>query len=129
MIDGAYVQDLRAALTRADFTVDAVFALLGEDAHRALGRNQTVPARRATSGGGELATLVRLFALQVPVDRARADAALPGLVEPLVAAGMLEAVRRTRCAPWSTSDRTATRSTTGGSCAIRRRASTAGRRR
>ena len=91
MIEGAYVQDLRAALTRADFTVDAVFALLGEDAHRALGRNQTVPARRATSGSGDLATLVRLFALQVPVDRGRADAALPGLVEPLVAAGMLEA--------------------------------------
>lgn len=90
MIEAAYVQDLRAALTRADFTVDAVFALLGEDAHRALGRNQTTPARRATSGSGELATLVRLFALQIPVARDRADAALPGLVEPLVAAGMLQ---------------------------------------
>lgn len=91
MIDAAYVQDLRAALTRASFTVDAVFALLGEGAHRALGRNQTVPARRASSGSGDLATLVRLFALQVPVDRDRADAALPGLVEPLAAAGMLQA--------------------------------------
>ncbi|KAA1396106.1 N5-glutamine methyltransferase family protein [Aeromicrobium ginsengisoli] len=91
MIEGAYVQDLRRALTRADFTVDAVFALLGEDAHRALGRNQTVPARRATAGRGDLATLVRLFALQVAVDRERADAALPGLVDPLLAAGMLQA--------------------------------------
>src|SRR5689334_23221569 len=91
MIDPAHVQDLRSALTRADFTVDAVFALLGEEAHRALGRNQTIPARRATSGAGDLATLVRLFALQVAVDRERADAALPGLVDPLVAAGMLEA--------------------------------------
>ncbi len=91
MIESAYVQDLRTALTRADFTVDAVFGLLGEEAHRALGRNQTIPARRATSGGGALATLVRLFALQVPVTRDRADAALPGLVEPLVAAGMLRA--------------------------------------
>lgn len=90
MLDPSYVDQLRVALTRADFTVDAVFALLGEDAHRALGRNQTTPARRATSGAGELATLVRLFALQVGVDRARADAALPGLVEPLVAAGMLQ---------------------------------------
>ncbi|MEV7398366.1 methyltransferase [Aeromicrobium sp. NPDC092404] len=90
MISGAYVQDLRAALTRADFTVDAVFGLLGEHAHRALGRNQTVPARRATVGDSDLATLVRLFALQVPVDRRRADTALPGLVEPLVAAGMLQ---------------------------------------
>ena len=90
MIDGAYVQNLRAALSRADFTVDAVFALLGEEAHRALGRNQTTPARRATSGAGDLATLVRLFALQVAVDRDRADAALPGLVDPLAAAGMLQ---------------------------------------
>lgn len=91
MIEPAYVLDLRAALTRADFTVDAVFALLGEDAHRALGRNQTVPARRATGGNSDLATLVRLFALQIAVDRDRADAALPGLVEPLAAAGMLQA--------------------------------------
>ena len=91
MIEAAYVQDFRAALARANFTVDAVFALLGEDAHRALGRNQTIPARRATSGSGALATLGRLCALQVPDDRDGADAALPGLVEPLVAAGMLRA--------------------------------------
>jgi SAM-dependent methyltransferase len=91
VIEPACVQDLRSALAQADFTVDAVFALLGEEAHRALGRNQTVPARRATEGGGRLATLVRLFALQVAVDRDRADAALPGLVEPLAAAGMLQA--------------------------------------
>jgi methylase of polypeptide subunit release factors len=86
-----FVPALRSALTRAAFTVDDVYALLGDDAHRALGRNQTVPALRATRGGSPLATLVRLFALQVPVDRAAADTALPGLVEPLVAAGMLAA--------------------------------------
>ncbi|WP_328591578.1 DUF7059 domain-containing protein [Aeromicrobium chenweiae] len=90
MIDDQYVPMLRAALTRADFTVNAVYALLGNDAHRALGRNQTTPAVRATRGGGDLATLVRLFALQVPVERAHADAALPGLVDALAAAGMLE---------------------------------------
>jgi methylase of polypeptide subunit release factors len=89
MLDAAHVPALRSALRRAEFTVDAVYALLGDDAHRALGRNQTVPALRATRAGGDLATLVRLFALQVPVDRDRADAALPGLVDPLVAAGML----------------------------------------
>ena len=89
MIDDAYVPQLRAALGRAGFTVDAVYALLGEEAHRALGRNQVVPALRATQGTGDLATLVRLFALQVPVDRRRADAALPDLVEPLAAADML----------------------------------------
>lgn len=91
MIADAYVPQLRTALTRAGFTVDAVYGLLGDDAHRALGRNQTVPALRATRGGGDLATLVRLFALQVPVDRAAADRVLPGLVEPLVAGGMLAA--------------------------------------
>jgi hypothetical protein len=46
---------------------------------------------RATRGSSDLAALVRLFALQVAVDRSRADSALPGLVEPLVAAGMLRA--------------------------------------
>ncbi|MET0929243.1 MAG: class I SAM-dependent methyltransferase, partial [Aeromicrobium sp.] len=91
MIADQHVPALRAALTRAGFTVDAVYGLLGSDAHRALGRNQSVPALRATRGGGGLATLVRLFALQVPVDRSRADAALPGLVEPLVAGGLLAA--------------------------------------
>ncbi len=90
MIDKAHVPGLRAALARAEFTVDAVYALIGDDAHRALGRNQIVPALRETRGGGDLATLVRLFALQVPVERRRADAALPDLVEPLAAAGMLQ---------------------------------------
>jgi methylase of polypeptide subunit release factors len=90
VIDDQHVPALRSALSRAGFTVDAVYALLGDDAHRALGRNQSVPALRATRGGGDLATLVRLFALQVPVDRDRADAALPQLVEPLAAAGVLE---------------------------------------
>lgn len=91
MIDDAHVSALRTALTNANFTVDDVYALLGDDAHSALGRNQTVPALRATRGGTDLATLVGLFALQVAVDRGRADRALPGLVEPLVAAGMLVA--------------------------------------
>lgn len=91
MLDDQYVPALRSALDRADFTVDAVYALLGDDAHRALGRNQSVPALRATRDAGDLATLVRLFGLQVPVARDRAEAALPGLVDPLVAAGMLVA--------------------------------------
>lgn len=90
MLSDEFVAPFRSALTKASFTVDAVYALLGDDAHRALGRNQTVPALRATRGGGDLATLVRLFALQVPVDRSSVDAVLPGLVDPLVAAGMLQ---------------------------------------
>jgi hypothetical protein len=90
VIDSAHVSALRTALTNASFTVDDVYALLGDDAHSALGRNQTVPALRTTRGGTDLATLIRLFALQIAVDRNRADSALPGLVEPLAAAGMLE---------------------------------------
>ncbi|MDR7085743.1 methylase of polypeptide subunit release factors [Aeromicrobium panaciterrae] len=90
VIDEAYVPHLRAALTRAGFTVDNVFALIGEEAHHALARNQVAPALRATTGRGDLATLVRQFALQVPVDRRRVDAALPDLVEPLAAANMLQ---------------------------------------
>ncbi len=89
MIDETYVPQLRRALTRAGFTVDEVYALLGDEAHRSLGRNQVVPALRATTGSGDLATLVRLFTLQVPVDRRRVDAALPDLVDPLAAAHML----------------------------------------
>ncbi len=90
MIEEAYVPQLRAALARAGFTVDRVYELLGGEAHQALGRNQVVPALRATDSGGDLATLVRLFALQAPVERRNADAALPDLVEPLAAAGMIE---------------------------------------
>ena len=40
---------LRAALEAADFTVDAVRALLGEVADAALLRNETTPALRRTA--------------------------------------------------------------------------------
>ncbi|EFQ82090.1 methyltransferase small domain protein [Aeromicrobium marinum DSM 15272] len=83
------VDALRAALTAAGHTVDGVFALLGPDAHAALSRNETVPARRATADGSPLSTLVRLFQLQLAVPRDAADRALPGLVDPLVAGGLL----------------------------------------
>lgn len=80
---------LRTVLTEVGFTFDAVAATLGERAHAALGRNETTPGERATRGGTPLETLVRLFLLQRPVTRAHADAALPGLVEEMVAAGIL----------------------------------------
>lgn len=85
------IEELRAALTRAEFTVDAVQELLGPDAQAALMRNETTPARRATADGSPLSTLVRLFQLQVPVARADAERALPGLLEPLAAEGLLQA--------------------------------------
>jgi len=80
---------LRAALQEAGFTYAAVADLLGPEAHAALGRNETTPARRRTTDGSPLATLVRLFLLQVPVPETAAAAALPGLLGPLEAAGFL----------------------------------------
>ncbi len=91
MLDNETTDRLRAALAAADFTADATYAVLGDQAHRALGRNQVVPALRATRDGSALATLVRLFTLQVEVPAEAADRALPGLVDPLVSAGLLAA--------------------------------------
>jgi len=54
---------LRTAFQRAGFDVDGVTALLGPSAHAALGRDEPVPARRATADAGPLGTLVRLFLL------------------------------------------------------------------
>ncbi|WP_435771291.1 DUF7059 domain-containing protein [Nocardioides sp. SYSU DS0651] len=81
---------LRDALVAADFTYDAVSALLGPEAHTALSRNETTPAlRRVRDDDGLLATLVRLFLLQRPVPTAAAERALPGLIDRLAAAGVL----------------------------------------
>lgn len=85
-----HVASLRDALRSAVFTVDAIGELIGPDAHRALMRNETTPARRAASDGGPLATLVRLFSLQTHVPIEAAELALPGLVDSLRIAGVLE---------------------------------------
>lgn len=79
---------LREALTRADYTVGAVHGLLGDTGHRALLRNETTPALRATGDGSRLATLTRLFALGAPVAADAAAAALP--VPAMLEAGLLE---------------------------------------
>ncbi|MFJ8000179.1 methyltransferase [Streptomyces sp. NPDC096310] len=68
---------LRAALLAADFTADGLLERLGAPAYAALARGETVPALRATRGDTPLETLVRLFLLQRPVPRERAEAALP----------------------------------------------------
>src|SRR3954447_20498928 len=82
---------LREALVAADFTVDAVRELLGEVADAALLRNETTPALRRTSTDQQpLATLTRLFLLQTTVTAGAAEAALPGLVDRLVAEGVLD---------------------------------------
>jgi Methyltransferase small domain len=81
---------LREALTAAEFTVDGVRALVGVEAHSALARNETTPAIRQTADGSPLSTLTRLWPLQAVVSESAAVQALPGLVDPLVDAGLLE---------------------------------------
>ena len=100
---------LRAALLAADFTYDRVAEAIGEEAHRALGRNETLPALRRTTSGGPLDSLIRLFLLQTPVAREEADRALPGLVDQLCNAGLLEqsvseVAARMDCRPYATSE-------------------------
>ena len=100
---------LREALLAADFTYDRVAEAIGEEAHRALGRNETLPALRRTTSGGPLDSLVRLFLLQTPVARDAADRALPGLVDQLCNAGLLEqsvseVAARMDCRPYATSE-------------------------
>lgn len=83
---------LREAFEAHAYTVDAVVGLIGEPAHRALGRNATVPARRTLARRRDpLATLTRLWLLQDRVPRANLEAALPGLVTPMLAANLLAA--------------------------------------
>nr|WP_202890223.1 class I SAM-dependent methyltransferase [Actinopolymorpha rutila] len=82
---------LRSHLAAVGYTVDGVRERLGPVAHAALHRNETTPGVRATEGGDPLDTLVRLWLLQRPVPADRAERALPGLLEPLVMAGLLGA--------------------------------------
>jgi methylase of polypeptide subunit release factors len=84
------IDRLRDALGAGGYAYDAVAALLGPTAHAALSRNETTPGLRMTAGGSPLESLVRLWPLQAPIARDAAERALPGLVEPLAAAGILE---------------------------------------
>ncbi len=94
VLDRTVLADLRATLQAADYTVDRVVDAMGRTAHAALARNHTVPAERALAEREDaLATLIRLWPLQRPVARAAAEAALPGLVEPLLRAGILTPTR------------------------------------
>ncbi|MEO5663329.1 MAG: methyltransferase [Nocardioides sp.] len=101
--------DLRAALVAADFTYDAVAELLGDQGHRALSRNETTPGVRRTADGSALSTLTRLFLLQTPTTHVEAERALPGLVDRLCNAGLLEqsvgeVAARMDCRPYSSDD-------------------------
>lgn len=87
---------LLAALARdlmaVNYTVDGVAALLGEDAHQALGRDQTVPAALVLRTSVEpLAVVVRLWLLAQSVSPEALKQALPGVdVDSLAALGLVE---------------------------------------
>ncbi|MEO7234073.1 MAG: methyltransferase [Lapillicoccus sp.] len=71
---------MRADLVRAAYTVDGVRALLGPVADAALHREQPLPADLATRTRREpVATLVRCFALGIPVSASDLGLALPTL--------------------------------------------------
>ncbi len=76
-MDAALIARLRADLTSADFTVDALTALWGEDAAAALHRGQRVPAIRALTHVTPLSTLATVFVLGLP--STHLDSALPTL--------------------------------------------------
>ncbi len=72
------LDDLRADLLHADYTVDHVGELLGPMAGSALAGGQRLPADRATRGSHDpAATLLRLLVLGLPVPAADVARALP----------------------------------------------------
>ncbi|WP_152361194.1 DUF7059 domain-containing protein [Microlunatus speluncae] len=90
MLTATACADLRATCGAADYTVDGVIAAIGTEAHRALGRNSTVPAERALAGRDDpLATMITLFLLQLPVERGAVITAFPGLVDTMIDSGLL----------------------------------------
>ena len=92
MWEPGLTERLRLAFVEADYTYDGVLSAIGDEAHRALGRNSALPAVRALAGRDDpLAVLTLLWPLQRSVFRTPLDRALPRLVEPLIAAGVLAA--------------------------------------
>ncbi len=83
---------LAVDLTAANYTVDGVAELLGNDANQALGRDQTVPAALLLrSNNTALATLVKLWLLAQSVNEQDLSAALPASsLEDLMTLGLIE---------------------------------------
>jgi Methyltransferase small domain len=71
--------DLAADLSSANFTVDALAELWGQDASAALHRGQRVPALRRIAATTPLSTLARVFVLGLAAEPADVDAAFPTL--------------------------------------------------
>lgn len=88
----ATAEALRTALLRVGYTTDGVRAVLGRDAHAALGRGEPEPAHRATADAGELGVLIRLLLLGgTERDDAVASALAPLAPHDAAAAGVLRA--------------------------------------
>lgn len=92
-IDPSLLERLREDLAGAPFRVDAVHERLGDLAAAALGREQTLPARRAVAGAGDpVGVLIGCFGLGLPTSADDLGRALPrtgvtgaialGIVEP-----------------------------------------------
>ncbi|MEP6559764.1 MAG: methyltransferase [Nakamurella sp.] len=91
MTDNAITDRLGDDLRAAGYTADGVPDLLGESAHRALGRGELAPGLRATSDRSPLATLTRLFLLGAAADEPSVRRALPATgVEAALSDGILE---------------------------------------
>lgn len=93
--DPSAVDRLGADLAATGYDADRVPALLGSDAHRALGRGYRWPALhvtgRAANAGSRLATLARLFLLGTSEPESDVESALPRLgVADGIACGALE---------------------------------------
>ena len=88
-VDASTLARLREVLESAQFTSAGVADLLGRAAQAALDRDETTPARRLTQHGSALETLVRLWLLGASVPERDAARALPGLVAPLLASGLI----------------------------------------
>ncbi|WP_245594474.1 DUF7059 domain-containing protein [Actinospica robiniae] len=88
MRDPAAIERLRAALEKADYTVDGCLEAMGATAYSALARNESVAASYAVAeDDSPVATLTKLFVLQEDVDRGAAGAALP--LEDALAGGLV----------------------------------------
>jgi methylase of polypeptide subunit release factors len=90
VLSSATAAAMRTAFERADYRTDGVRALLGREAHAALGRGEPEPAYRASTDAGALGVLVRLLLLgSVEPDAAVAAALAPLDPADAVAAGLL----------------------------------------
>lgn len=87
---------LAADLSAMNYTVDGVAELLGDDANRALDRDQMVPAALLLRANTDpLATVVKLWLLSQPIPEEMLAAALPTVnIEALVELGIIEAAEQ-----------------------------------